>query len=104
MTERKRRPRGEAGVHWDERRQRFIATWTVGYDARGKQIVRKASGKTEAAALRELRKRVSDYEAGLVAGSEHYRVREAVEGWLAHGQARASEATRTKNGICARHT
>ncbi len=82
-----RRPRGEAAVYWNEARQRYIAEHTVGYDARGKRVRRKASGSTEAAALRALRRRVRDYEAGLSLGSEHYRVREAVEDWLAHGQA-----------------
>ena len=31
-----RRERGEGGLHWDEGRQRWIVTVTVGYDARGK--------------------------------------------------------------------
>jgi hypothetical protein len=42
-----RRGRGEGGLHWDEHRQRWIATVTVGYDSRGKRITRKASGKTK---------------------------------------------------------
>jgi hypothetical protein len=36
-----RRARGEGGLHWDERRERWIATVTVGYDGRGKRRVRK---------------------------------------------------------------
>lgn len=104
MTEKRRRPRGEATVYWSEQRQRFIAEATVGYDARGKRVRRKAAGATEAAALRALRKRVKDYEAGLVVGSEHYRVRQAVEDWLAHGQAKAGESTRVKNRqLCETH-
>lgn len=45
-----RRGRGEGGLHWDEHRQRWIATVTIGYDAAGRRITRKASGriKTEA--------------------------------------------------------
>ena len=31
-----RRSRGEGGLHWDESRQRWIATVTLGFDARGK--------------------------------------------------------------------
>src|SRR6476659_4300588 len=48
MTE--RRARGDGGLHWDEKRQRWIATAAVGYDGRGKRIVRRGSGrnKTEA--------------------------------------------------------
>jgi len=38
----KRRGRGEGGLHWDEARQRWIASVTVGYSAAGKRIVRKA--------------------------------------------------------------
>ena len=99
-----RRPRGEATVYWDEARQRFIAEHTVGYDARGKRVRRKASGTTEAAALRALRRRVRDYEAGLSLGSEHYRVRQAVEDWLTHGQASAGDSTRIKNRhLCESH-
>jgi hypothetical protein len=44
----KRRGRGEGGIHWDERRQRLIASVTTGYTASGKRIVRRGSGKTEA--------------------------------------------------------
>ena len=61
MSERKRRARGEGGVSWDEKRQRWIAEKTVGYDGRGKKIVRKASGTSQSAALRELAKRVKAY-------------------------------------------
>ena len=31
----KRRSRGDGGLFWDERRQRWIASVTVGYDGRG---------------------------------------------------------------------
>jgi hypothetical protein len=101
---RRRRARGDGGVHWDARRQRFIAEQTVGYNTIGKRVTRKASGKTEAGALRELRKRVRDYEAGLVVGSEHYRVKQAVEDWLANGQGRTVAATRTGIATCATRT
>jgi hypothetical protein len=46
----RRRGRGKGGVHWDEKRQRFIASVTVGYTPAGKRIVRRGSGKTEAQA------------------------------------------------------
>lgn len=104
MTARKRRPRGEGGVSWDERRQRWIAEKTVGYDARGKRIVRKASGTSRSGALRELAKRVKAYEAGLSVRSEHYRVGQAVEDWLAHGQGDVDDSTRERNRImCESH-
>jgi integrase len=97
MTERDRRPRSEAGVYWNESRQRFVAEETVGYDARGKRVRLSASGTSESAALRALRRRVRDYEAGLVKDAERYLVKQAVEDWLKHGQAKAGDATRTRN-------
>ena len=75
----------------------FVAEETVGYDARGKRIRLSASGSSESASLRALRKRVRDYEGGLVKDSERYRVKQAVEDWLAHGQAKAGDSTRTRN-------
>jgi integrase len=104
MTERGRRPRGQGGVSWDEKRQRWIAEKTVGYDGRGKRIVRKASGTSQSAALRELDKRVKAYQAGLAVRSEHYRVKQVVEDWLEHGQGDVDDATRARNRImCETH-
>ena len=51
----KRRSRGDGGLHWDEARQRWIASITVGYTPAGKRIVRKASGKTKTEANNALR-------------------------------------------------
>lgn len=99
-----RRVRGEGGVHWSEQRQRWIAEKTVGYDGRGKRIVRKGSGRTEAAALRALEKRVKDYRLGLVRGSEHYRVKQAVQDWLDHGQGDVEPSTVTRyRSLCMTH-
>jgi integrase len=104
MSDRKRRARGEGGVSWDEKRQRWIAEKTVGYDGRGKKIVRKASGTSQSAALRELAKRVKAYQAGLAVHSEHVRIKQAVEEWLAHGQGDVDGATRERNRImCETH-
>lgn len=79
-----RRPRGEGGLRWSEARKRFIAEKTVGYTANGKKIVRSGSGKTETEALRNMRKAVADYEAGLVPAGRNYTVGQAVEDWLNH--------------------
>jgi integrase len=104
MTEGRRRARGEGGVHWDDKRQRWIAERTVGYDGRGKRVVRKASGTSQSAAVRELARRVKAYEAGLAVHSEHMRVQQAVEDWLAHGQGDVDDATRERNRImCETH-
>ncbi|MEZ0077460.1 hypothetical protein [Planotetraspora sp. GP83] len=50
-----RRSRGDGGLHWDEQRQRWIASVTVGYSPAGKRIVRKASGKTKTEAKARLK-------------------------------------------------
>lgn len=91
------RPRGEGGVSWDESRQRYVASKTVGYDARGKRIVRRGIGKTESAALRNLRERVRQYEAGLIVGADRYTVAQAVSDWLEFGQTGEAEKTRQEN-------
>lgn len=75
---RNRRPRGDYGVRFDPSRNRYIATATVGYDGRGKRIYKKGSGKSETAALKALRERIKEYEAGLVVGADRYTVKNAV--------------------------
>ncbi len=64
-----RRSRGEGGLHWDESRQRWIATAALGYDARGKRITRKASGTTKTAAKAKLREMLRDHAEGLTVTS-----------------------------------
>ncbi|MCK9795208.1 site-specific integrase [Isoptericola sp. 4D.3] len=75
----------------------------VGYDARGKRIVRRGSGKTESAALRALREKVKEHEAGIRVGADRYTVKRAVEDWLELGQGKAGERTTEKHGYLARH-
>ena len=50
-----RRSRGDGGLHWDQRRQRWVATSTVGYDGRGKRLVRHGYGRTKTEAKAKLR-------------------------------------------------
>jgi integrase len=89
----KRRSRGEGGLHWDAKRQRFIASLTVGYTPAGKRIVRKASGKTKTEALKKLRQNVRDYEDGLAVAPSDYTVEDAVRYWLSNGLKGRSEKT-----------
>ena len=49
-----RRARGDGGLHWDQRRQRWVATATVGYDGRGKRLVRHGYGRTKTEAKAKL--------------------------------------------------
>ncbi|MCL2090268.1 MAG: site-specific integrase [Micrococcales bacterium] len=94
---RPRRARGEGGVYWDTRRDRWIAEKTVGYDGRGKPIRKRGSGKSPTAALKALSERVRQYEAGLSPGADRYTVSEAVEDWLAHGQTGTAPKTLEEN-------
>lgn len=81
----KRRSRGDGGLHWDEARQRWIASVTVGYTPQGKRIVKKASGKTKTEALAKLKAMIRDREDGLLVTSSGYTVADALKYWLEHG-------------------
>ncbi|MGI5161971.1 tyrosine-type recombinase/integrase [Microbispora sp. CA-102843] len=80
-----RRSRGDGGLHWDEQRQRWIASVTVGYTPAGKRIVKKASGKTKTEAKAKLKEILRDYEDGLAIAPADYTVERAVNDWLVYG-------------------
>lgn len=88
----KRRSRGDGGLHWDENRQRWIASITVGYTPAGKRQVRKASGRSKTEAKDRLRRLLRDLEEG-VNEDQHYTVAHAVRDFLDYGLARKSRAT-----------
>ena len=97
-----KRAHGEGGLHWDESRQRWIATVTVGYDGRGKRVVRKASGRTKTEAKTRLRDLIRDREEGVT--ETGYTIRDAVEDWLAYGLGQQSAATVEKcRHLCVKH-
>ncbi len=81
----KRRSRGDGGLHWDESRQRWIASLTVGYTPAGKRIVKRGSGQTKTEAKAKLKDIIRDYEDGLTIASGGYTVADAVKYWLEHG-------------------
>jgi integrase len=89
----KRRARGDGGLHWDEHRQRWIASLTVGYTPAGKRIVKKASGRTKTAAKEKLREILRDYEDGLAITPNGYTVAHAVTHWLTYGLRGRAEST-----------
>ncbi|MFE9207017.1 tyrosine-type recombinase/integrase [Micromonospora sp. NPDC007230] len=91
----KRRARGEGGLHWDESRQRWIATITVGYTPAGKRIVRKGSGKTKTEARTKLREKIRDYEDGLALVQDGHTVADALTDWLTYGLSNQSENTKS---------
>ena len=80
-----RRSRGDGGLHYDTRRQRWIATASLGYDPSGKRVVKRGSGKTKTEAKNKLKQVLRDYEDGLAIAPEGYTVAQAVGDWLAHG-------------------
>lgn len=99
-----RRAKGDGGLHWDAKRQRWIATVTVGYDGRGKRVVKRGSGRTKTAAKAKLREVLRDHADGLALGDDGYTVRQAVEDWLTYGLSGRDAATRAANrSLAANH-
>src|SRR5580692_9983116 len=98
----KRRRSGDGGLYWSERRQRWIAEVTVGYDGRGKRITRKTSGRTKTEAKAKLKEMLSDIDDGLAMAPTGYTVADAVQDWLAYGLNSRDKATVTKLSILAR--
>ncbi|MFE2479814.1 tyrosine-type recombinase/integrase [Streptomyces sp. NPDC059389] len=82
-----RRSRGDGGLHWDEKRQRWIATAHLGFDASGKRIVRRGSGKTKTEAKSRLKEVLRDHEDDLAIAPTNYSVENAVNDWLMYGLA-----------------
>jgi hypothetical protein len=79
-----RRSRGDGGLHWDKKRQRWIATASLGFDAAGKRIVKRGSGRTKTEAKAKLKEVLRDYEDGLAIAPSGYMVANAVNdstGW-----------------------
>lgn len=88
-----RRSRGEGGLHWDDSRQRWIATASLGFDARGKRITKRASGTTKTAVKQKLREMLRDHDDGLTVPANSYTVGDAVRDWLSCGLSGRSPTT-----------
>lgn len=100
----KRRSRGDGGLHWDDKRQRWIATASLGYDPSGKRIVKRASGTTKTAAKAKLKEVLRDYEDGLAIAPTGYTVKDAVVDWLAYGlNGRDAATLKTNTILCNTH-
>lgn len=89
----KRRSRGDGGLHWDEKRQRWIATANLGFDPSGKRIVKRGSGKTKTEAKTKLKEVLRDHEDGLAIAPTNYTVKDAVADWLEFGLAGLDPST-----------
>ncbi|MCP2265218.1 tyrosine recombinase XerC [Promicromonospora thailandica] len=92
-----RRAKGDHTVYFDKSRGVWIAQADLGFTAKGTRLRPKASGKDEEAALRALRKRIREHEAGLVHGWERVTVSQVVEQWLELGRSNVGEKTREGN-------
>ncbi|MEV4079810.1 site-specific integrase [Nonomuraea fuscirosea] len=100
----KRRSRGDGGLHWDDKRQRWIATASLGYDPSGKRIVKRGSGKTKTEAKNKLKEVLRDYEDGLAIAPADYTVERAVNDWLTYGLNGRDPATvKTCTILCRTH-
>ncbi|MFH8292555.1 tyrosine recombinase XerC [Streptomyces sp. NPDC018059] len=100
----KRRSRGDGGLHWDDKRERWIATASLGFDPSGKRIVKRASGRTKTAAKAKLKEVLRDYEDGLAIAPTGYTVRDAVTDWLAYGlNGRDASTVGTNTILCNTH-
>ena len=88
-----RRGRGDGGLYWSEKRQRWIAEVTVGYDGRGKRITRKSSGRTKTEAKAKLKEILGDMDDGVATAPIGYTVADAVQDWLAYGLNGRNKAT-----------
>jgi integrase len=95
----KRRSRGDGGLHWDTKRQRWIATVSLGHDASGRRILKRGSGKTKTEAKAKLKEVLRDYEDGLAIAPTDYTVAHAVRDWLTFGLTGRSEKTVVTNTI-----
>jgi integrase len=93
MTSAKRRSRGDGGLHWDKRRQRWMATAHLGYGPDGRRITKRGSGRTKTEAKNRLKEVLRDHEDGLAIAPTDYTVKDAVEDWLRYGLTKRSAKT-----------
>jgi integrase len=80
-------------LHWDDDRQRWIASVTIGYTPAGKRIVRRGSGKTKTEAKAKLKEVLRDHEDGLTITANNVTVADAVNDWLTYGLSGVSKNT-----------
>lgn len=81
----KRRSRGDGSLYWHQGRQRWVASFTVGYDARGRRKIRSVSGRTKTETQKSLRKLLREHENGLPTASDNDTVSDALRSWLEYG-------------------
>jgi hypothetical protein len=88
----------------DAARERWVASATIGYDGRGKWIVRRGRGRTKTEAKNKLRQPLRDLDDGAVVANDGYTGAQAVEDWLIHGLSNRDPATQEVNRrLCEKH-
>ncbi len=97
----KRRSKGDGCLFWNERRQRWIGEITIGYDGRGKRVMRRVSDATKSGALAKLKEIQRDHDDGLPVGPQNYTVADAIRDWLEFGLSNRDPATAKKCRILA---
>lgn len=95
----KRRSRGDGGLSWDEARQRWVASITVGYTPAGKRVMRRRSARTKTEARKQLEKLMRDHADGLLQEVGNFTVADAVDDWLAYALAGRAESTKENRKI-----
>lgn len=89
----KRRSRGDGGIHWDESRQRWIATVHIGFKANGKRDTIRRSAETYTGAKEKLKEIQRELDDGLPVTPHVYKVNEAVKAFLKYGLRKCGEET-----------
>ena len=95
----RRRGHGDDAIYFDATKNRYIGAVSVGYEADGRRVRRKVSGKTKQEVRHKLKELHSDLDAG-VHSPASYTVRAAVDDWLAEGlSGRASKTVTTQREV-----
>lgn len=76
-----RRAHGEDAIYFDASKNRYYGAVSVGYDADGRRMRRKVSGKTKQEVRAKLKELHADLDAG-VRSPARYTVAQAVDEWL----------------------
>jgi len=100
-----RRSRGDGSVYWDESRERWMVSATVGYTPAGRRMRRRASGRTKTEAKNKLKEIIRDHDDGVAAAaSRAYTVAHAVNDWLDHGLGgRDASTVETRRSLARQH-
>jgi integrase len=72
-------------LHWDKKRERWIASATIGYTPQGKRVIKRGSGKSKTEAKKKLKEVLRKLDDGLPIEPNGYTVKDAVDAWFRYG-------------------